>query len=91
MFRRSHEGGLFLAKDPLINHLVSLSPTHYNPVKHNEDQTMQSRANSAKITKQQIYRSVASSTAIETGETVQKIEQNLKQYQVQAKAIGLAR
>lgn len=52
---------------------------------------MQSRANSAKITKQRIYRSVASSTAIETGETVQKIEQNLKQYQVKAKAIGLAR
>lgn len=52
---------------------------------------MKSRATSAKITKQQIYRSVASSTAIETGEAVQKIEKNLKQYQVQAKAIGLAR
>jgi len=52
---------------------------------------MQSRATRSKITKQQIYRSVASSTAIETGEAVQKIEQNLKQYQVQAKAIGLAR
>ncbi len=55
---------------------------------------MQSRTTSAKITKQQIYRSVASSTTIETGETgetVQKIEQNLKQYQAQAKSIGLAR
>ena len=52
---------------------------------------MQSRATCNKITKQQIYRSVASSTAIETGEAVQKIEKNLKQYQVQARAIGLAR
>lgn len=52
---------------------------------------MQSPATSAKITKQQIYRSVASSTAIETGKAVQKIEQNLKQYQTKAKAIGLAR
>ncbi len=52
---------------------------------------MKSRATSAKITKQQIYRSVVSSTAIETGEAVQKIEQNLKQYQDQEKAIGLAR
>lgn len=50
---------------------------------------MQSRDTGAKITKKQIYRSVASSTAIETGEDVQKIEQRLKQYQ--AKAIGLAR
>jgi len=48
---------------------------------------MQSRATSAKITKQQICRSVASSTAIETGRTVQ----NIKQYQAKAKAIGLAR
>jgi len=38
---------------------------------------MQSRATSAKITKQQICRSAASSTAIETGEAVQKIEQKL--------------
>lgn len=52
---------------------------------------MQSRVTSAKITKQQIYRSVASSTAIETGEAVQKIEQNLKHYLAQAKVIGLAR
>ncbi|WP_167391896.1 hypothetical protein [Mixta gaviniae] len=52
---------------------------------------MQSRATSAKITKQQICRSVASSTAIETGEAVRKIEQNHKQYQAKAKAIGLAR
>lgn len=43
------------------------------------------------ITKAQIYRSVASSTAIETGVSVQKIEQQLKQNQVQAKAVGLAR
>ncbi|MDI9768594.1 hypothetical protein QM327_18765 [Pantoea dispersa] len=52
---------------------------------------MQSRATSAKITKQQIYRSVASSTAIETDEAVQKIEQHLKQYQAKAKASVLAR
>ncbi|WP_447870453.1 hypothetical protein [Serratia fonticola] len=43
------------------------------------------------ITKTQIYRAVASSTAIETGVSVQKIEQQLKQNQVQAKAVGLAR
>ncbi|WP_152601477.1 MULTISPECIES: hypothetical protein [Erwinia] len=43
------------------------------------------------ITKTQIYRAVASSTAIETGATVQKIEQQLKRNQAQAKAVGLAR
>lgn len=43
------------------------------------------------ITKAQIYRSVASSTAIETGVSVQKIEQQLKQNQALAKAVGLAR
>ena len=43
------------------------------------------------ITKAQIYRAVASSTAIETGVSVQKIEQQLKQNQAQAKAVGLAR
>ncbi|MDT3252990.1 hypothetical protein QZQ97_18895 [Serratia sp. root2] len=43
------------------------------------------------ITNAQIYRSVASLTAIETGVSVQKIEQQLKQYQAQAKAVGLAR
>ena len=40
------------------------------------------------ITKTQIYRSVASSTAIETGVSVHKIEQQLKQNQAQAKAVG---
>ena len=45
----------------------------------------------AQITKTQIYRAVASSTAIETGVSVQKIEQQLKQNQAQAKAVGLAR
>ncbi|MEA9390433.1 hypothetical protein SJI19_07735 [Acerihabitans sp. TG2] len=43
------------------------------------------------VTKAQIYRSVANSTAIETGVSVQKIEQQLKRYQMQAKAVGLAR
>ncbi|MFR0654306.1 hypothetical protein SB719_06840 [Pantoea sp. SIMBA_079] len=85
------DGGLPPGKHHLMNHFVSSSPTHHKSNKHNEDLTMQSRATSAKITKQQIYRSVASSTAIETGEAVQKIEQNLKQYQAEAKAIGLAR
>ncbi|MFV8770679.1 hypothetical protein ACNSPB_25820 [Yersinia enterocolitica] len=42
------------------------------------------------ITKAQIYRSVASSTAIETGVSVQKIEQQLKQNQALAKVVGLA-
>lgn len=43
------------------------------------------------ITMTQIYRAVASSTAIETGVSVQKIEQQLKKNQAQAKAVGLAR
>ncbi|MFW0766295.1 hypothetical protein ACN0IV_10660 [Trabulsiella odontotermitis] len=43
------------------------------------------------ITKDQLYRTVASSTAIETGVSVQKIEQQLKRNQAQAKAVGLAR
>ncbi|HEI6833104.1 TPA: hypothetical protein SJ425_000888 [Yersinia enterocolitica] len=43
------------------------------------------------ITRTKIYRSVASSTAIETGVFVQKIEQQLKKNQAQAKTVGLAR
>lgn len=43
------------------------------------------------ITMTQIYRAVASSTAIETGVSVQKIELQLKKNQAQAKAVGLAR
>lgn len=43
------------------------------------------------ISKAQIYRAVASSTAIETGVSVQRIEQQLKKNQAQAKAVGLAR
>lgn len=43
------------------------------------------------ITKTQIYRAVASSTAIETGVSVQKIEQQLEKNQAQAKTVGLAR
>ena len=53
--------------------------------------TMTKKATHTQITKTQIYRSVASSTAIETGVSVQKIEQQLKQNQAQAKAVGLAR
>lgn len=46
---------------------------------------------SSQIIKEQIYRSVASSTAIETGVSIKKIEQQLKRNQAQAKAVGLAR
>lgn len=45
----------------------------------------------SQVTKAQIYHSVASSTAIEAGVSVQKIEQQLKQAQAQVKAVGLAR
>ncbi|MBS3892922.1 MULTISPECIES: hypothetical protein [Serratia] len=52
---------------------------------------MTKKAAYTQITRTQIYRSVASSTAIETGVPVQKIEQQLKKNQAQAKAVGLAR
>lgn len=52
---------------------------------------MKPEASFSQITKAQIYRAVASSTAIETGVSVQKIEQQLKQARAQAKAVGLAR
>lgn len=42
------------------------------------------------VSKAKIYRAVASSTAIETGASVQKIEQQFKRNQAQAKAVGLA-
>ncbi|MCX8987302.1 hypothetical protein [Citrobacter portucalensis] len=43
------------------------------------------------VKKTQLFRTVASSTAIETGVSVEKIEQQLKRFQAQAKAVGLAR
>lgn len=46
---------------------------------------------SSQVTKAKILRAVASSTAIETGVSIPKIEQQLKQNQAQAKAVGLAR
>lgn len=52
---------------------------------------MRKRTAQSPITKTQILRTVASSTAIETGVSVKKIEQQLKRCLVQAKAIGLAR
>ena len=52
---------------------------------------MRKQSISPQVTKAQIYRSVTSSTAIETGVSVQKIEQQLKKNQAQAKAVGLAR
>ncbi len=45
----------------------------------------------SQITKNQIYRVVASSTAIGIGVSVQKIAQQLKKNQAQAKAVDLAR
>lgn len=54
---------------------------------------MRKQPTSSQVTKAQVYRAVASSTAIETGVSVQKIEKRLKQNQtmVMAKAVGLAR
>ncbi len=52
---------------------------------------MTKQTSSSRITQSQIYRSVASSTAIETGVPVEKIEKQLKRNISQAKAIGLAR
>ncbi|WP_193216295.1 hypothetical protein [Buttiauxella massiliensis] len=43
-----------------------------------------------KITQAQIYRSVASSTAIETGKPVQEIELQLKRNRKLAQTVGLA-
>ncbi|EKN4007416.1 hypothetical protein LL067_15665 [Yersinia pseudotuberculosis] len=45
---------------------------------------------SSQVTKTKILLSVASSTAIETGVSVQKVEQQLKQNLAQVKAVGLA-
>ena len=42
------------------------------------------------VTMANIYRSVASSTAIETGKPVQEIEQQLKRNRKLAKTVGLA-
>ncbi|WP_198528576.1 hypothetical protein [Buttiauxella noackiae] len=42
------------------------------------------------VTQAKIYRSVASSTAIETGKPVQEIERQLKQNRILAKSVGLA-
>lgn len=43
------------------------------------------------VTKTQLFRTVASSTAIETGVSVEKIEQQLKRFKAQAASICLAR
>lgn len=68
-----------------------LSPSTLESVQRNEAFTMTKKTVHTQITRTQIYRAVASSTAIETGVSVQKIEQQLKQNQAQAKAVGLAR
>ncbi|MBE8908667.1 hypothetical protein [Enterobacter asburiae] len=72
-----------------ISLLADLSLQNYNHEKRGTEMTKQPSPPQA--TKSQIYRSVASSTAIETGESVQKIEQQLKRNQSRAKIIGLAR
>jgi len=51
---------------------------------------MKKQTQSYQITQKQIYRSVASSTAIETGNPVQEIERQLKRSRTLAKSIGLA-
>lgn len=51
---------------------------------------MTKKSAQSQITQSQIYRAVASSTAIETGASVQKIEQQLKKNLARAKAVGLA-
>lgn len=50
-----------------------------------------SKHTSSLVSKAKILRTVVSSTAIGTGLSVQKTEQQLKRNQVQAKAVGLAR
>lgn len=52
--------------------------------------TMRKQALPYQITIDQIYRSVASSTAIETGKPVQEIELQLKRNRKLAQAVGLA-
>ncbi|HHQ2448764.1 TPA: hypothetical protein ACSPIW_005058, partial [Raoultella ornithinolytica] len=57
----------------------------------NEIMITTQKTSSPKITKTQLFRTVASSPAIETGISVEEIEQQLKRFQAQAKAVGLAR
>ncbi|QUG77245.1 hypothetical protein GKQ23_20595 [Erwinia sp. E602] len=52
---------------------------------------MAKKTTKSQITQSQICRAIASSTAIETGASVQKIEHQLKQNLALAKAVGLAR
>lgn len=49
---------------------------------------MRKQSISPQVTKAQIYRSVASSTAIETGVSVQKIEQQLKKIRHRRKPLA---
>ncbi len=51
---------------------------------------MRVKATASVVTRDQIYCSVASSTAIETGKPVQEIEQQLKRNRKLAKTVGLA-
>jgi hypothetical protein len=58
--------------------IVQLIQYNYNPIEYIKERSMRIQSISPQVTKAQIYRSVASSTAIETGVSVQKIEQQLK-------------
>lgn len=49
---------------------------------------MHKQLTSSQVTKAQIYRSIASSTAIETGVSVQKIEQQLKKIRHRRKLLA---
>ncbi|WP_458259488.1 hypothetical protein, partial [Enterobacter kobei] len=75
----------------LILQLSKSSIYSTKPLNTSRNRSMRKQSISPQVTKAQIYRSVASSTAIETGVSVQKIEQQLKKNQAQAKAVGLAR
>nr|WP_181728211.1 hypothetical protein [Leclercia adecarboxylata] len=71
--------------------IAQFSQYYYNEIGSIKEQPMHKQPMSSFVTKEQIYRAVASSTAIETGAPVQKIEQQLKRNQALAKAVGLAR
>lgn len=52
---------------------------------------MQQKPIHTPITKAQIYRAVASSTAIETGASVKEVEQQMERARMKANAVGLGR
>jgi hypothetical protein len=58
--------------------IVQFIQYNYNPIEYIKEPLHAHTINITASYKAQIYRSVASSTAIETGVSVQKIEQQLK-------------